>query len=301
MGAFENILRSPRVLACVAFYLRRSPIDRGRWRIKARALPAARRALPGRGRRRVTTRRGFPLAVDLDDWGGQYVYLTGEYEEPTARVIEALLAPGDTAVDVGANFGYFTVLAARAVGPEGRVIAFEPLPAMRRELEENVALNRIANCRVRAEAVSDRAGTARLFEGPAGNPGLSSLRALADSGPALEVGTVTLDGALPADESVALVKIDVEGAELKVLRGMAGLVERRRPDVVLEVTDRFLREMGDSAEALFRLTRDWGYRIYRIDWPGLVPVEVGATALPGQFNALLTAREALPDGIPVAG
>ncbi len=301
MGAIDGILERPWVLACVALYLRRSPIDRGRWRIKARALPAARRALAGRGRRRVRTRRGFPLAVDLDDWGGQYVYLTGEYEEPTARAIEALLAPGDTAVDVGANFGYFTVLAGRRVGRGGRVVAFEPLPAMRRELEANVALNQLPQCRVRSEAVSDRAGAAALFEGPAGNPGLSSLRALADAGPPLEVETVTLDEALAGDEPVALVKIDVEGAELKVLRGMAGLVERRRPDVVLEVTDRFLREMGDSAEALFRRARDWGYRIYRIDWPGLVPVEAGAEGLPDQFNALLTARESLPEGIAVAG
>ncbi len=301
MGALERVLERPWALACVAFYLRHSPIDRGRWRIKGRALPAARRVLPGRGRRRVRSRRGFPLEVDLDDWGGQFVYLTGEYEEPTARVIEALLAPGDTAVDVGANFGFFTVLAGRSVGPDGRVVAFEPLPSMRRELEVNLGLNGLANCRVRPEAVSDRAGAARLFEGPRGNPGLSSLRPLADSGAPLEVETVALDAALSAEERVALVKIDVEGAELRVLEGMAGLIGRWRPDVVLEVTDRFLREMGASAATLFERARDWGYRSYRIDWPGLFPVERGAEGLPDQFNALLTAREVLPPEVRVAG
>lgn len=122
-------------LALAAAYLRYSPLDLGKWRLFSHFLARLRAHGDTLGERRARTRYGFRFKADLGDWLGQYVYLTGHHEPATARIIAHLLGPGDTFIDVGANSGFFTLLAASRVGPTGRVYAFDPLPSMRRRLQ----------------------------------------------------------------------------------------------------------------------------------------------------------------------
>jgi FkbM family methyltransferase len=280
-------------LVPLTFYLRHFPSERGRWRIVPVALRWAQAALPDEYRR-IRTRDGFALRVRLTDWLGRYVYVTGEYEPATKEVIKALLSLGDAAVDVGANVGYFTLLASRRVGPGGRVFAFEPAPATRQDLEANVRLNDAANVVVRSEALSNKPGETTFNLGPQDHPGTSSLRSLANGSERVTVTTACLDDLLPQGVRVNLIKIDVEGAEYLALLGMRECLQRDHPDLVIEVTDKFLREMGHSAEHLCADLFALGYKMYVIRHEGLKPVRSPAEVATGQHNALFTTRQSLP-------
>jgi FkbM family methyltransferase len=282
------------VLAAVAFYLRHCRWERGRWRLLRWAVPASRRLLRGAGPRTVGTRHGFRIRVDLSDWGGQFIYVTGDYEPYTARVMAALLAPGDVAVDVGANIGFFTLLASRRVGDAGEVFAFEPAPRPRQRLVENLRLNAARNVVVGEAAVCEREGEEAFYEGPPDRQGLSSLRVLEDASRVTRVRAGRLDDLLGGVRAVSLVKIDVEGAEYRVLEGMAGRLDRDRPDLIVEITDEFLGAQGHSAGLLRDRLLGLGYAMYAIGHDGLVPVAADPGRLPAQFNALFTARPSLP-------
>ena len=126
-----------------------------------------------------------------------------------------MIAPGDCVLDIGANAGYYTLLASRSVGPMGRVFAFEPLPLNLQFLREHIRLNGLVNVTVVRKAVSDRQGTARFAAGQ------SPLMGRLSSQGEMEIETVTIDGlveggVVPGPQAL---KIDVEGAEESVLAG----------------------------------------------------------------------------------
>jgi FkbM family methyltransferase len=144
----------------------------------------------------------------------------GRFEKENQAFAWSALRRGDVFVDAGANVGFFTLLGARAVGREGRVFAFEPLPANREALEKHVVLNGLTNVVVSAAALSDRTGRGRF--GHRGAP--SCARLMADG--EYDVATTRLDEALGPEQSsrVRLIKIDVEGAEASVLVGARELL-----------------------------------------------------------------------------
>ncbi len=153
----------------------------------------------------------------------------GSFEYQKQRLMSSMLHAGDTMYDVGANVGYYTLLASHKVGPTGRVIAFEPLPANVRFVQRHLRLNRVRNVSVQEVAVSDHDGLAR-FAPHASN----AMGKLSESG-SVEVAMVSLDSVIHAEKfpDPTLVKIDVEGAELGVLRGASRLLARARPTILL--------------------------------------------------------------------
>ncbi|MGA7180848.1 MAG: FkbM family methyltransferase [Thiobacillaceae bacterium] len=273
-------------IAAASFYLRLTPIPYGRWRLIRRFLPELRENGHDLGERLVRTRYDFKFRADLGDWLGQYVYLTGVYEPPTARVIAELLEPGETFIDVGANSGFFTLLASRRVGPAGRILSFEPVPSMHKRLLENIALNDMKNVSVQTVALSNAEGTLPLFEGPEGHKGISSLRHIDNSAATIEVKTMPLDKFRDTISTVTLVKIDVEGAEQLVLEGMAKMLNKDHPYLVIEITDEYLHAFGHTAARLANFLIEFGYRMYRIGSEGLVLMNAEQAADDDQFNAL---------------
>ena len=246
------------------------------------------------GQKTVRTRYGFRMRVDLGDWLGQYIYLTGGYEPPTARLIAGLIQPGDTVIDVGANAGFFTLLAATRVKESGRVLAFEPIPAVRAALERNIKLNGVRWVSLHGVALSNVAGTLTMYEGPRNHRGLSSLRPLDQAAATHSVTVKRLDDWLPVLGRVKLIKLDVEGAEQHVVEGMAALISRDMPYIVVEVTDAYLQKMGHSAASLLRLLNQKGYLVYRIGDDGLRQIKDPSTTWDAQFNALCCAAGRLP-------
>lgn len=279
-----------------SFYLRYSPIPIGRWRLIKHYLPRLRMIGNNLGERIVRTRYGFYYKADLGDWLGQYVYLTGAYEPPTARVIAELLQTGDNFIDVGANSGFFTLLACHRVGPTGRVNSFEPVPSMRGRLQDNIALNSFRNVIVHDVAASNSENVLPLFEGPEGHKGISSLRHIDDSAATIQVRTIPLDALRNTLSDIKLVKIDVEGAEQLVLEGMSRILEEDHPYIVIEITDEYLRAFGHNAVQMSHHLVSLGYRMYAIRSEGLEPMNADRAADINQFNALF-AHAPIPESL----
>lgn len=162
---------------------------------------------------------------------------TGDLERGTRLLIQRALRPGDVFVDVGANLGIHTLAAAVAMQGRGKIIAFEPFETTRRMLEETVRINGYASItEIHQAAVSDNSGRQSLYLGKSsGHHSLYELET-ADAGsvPAVEVNTVRLDDVISIEQSVNLIKIDAEGAELAVLDS-AGDIIGANPNIALIV------------------------------------------------------------------
>ena len=204
----------------------------------------------------------FRLTVDLHDRVlGRMLYL-GEDHEPEHRALMRHLAlDGGVCVDVGANVGLHTVLLSRLVGPAGRVFAFEPDPHNFRLLEANLRLNDARNVTARQCAIGDTDGVCRLARNPR-NYADCRVTSELPAWSSHEVPMTTLDAALPELPVGALrfVKMDVQGSECRVLRGMRATLARH-PDLVMtvEVFPDGLRGAGASARELIALLADLGF------------------------------------------
>jgi FkbM family methyltransferase len=167
---------------------------------------------------------------------GCHVMLDGFWEMWLTQFLAAHVKPGMTVVDVGANFGYYTLLFADAVGGSGRVIAVEPNPDAAALLQETVLLNGYASrTRIVPHALSNVSGTARLYA-PDGEPKNASIVEHPDlpGGRTYDVSTVALDKIALEHPRIDLVKIDAEGSEVAIIAGMQQLITRDRPMIVLE-------------------------------------------------------------------
>jgi FkbM family methyltransferase len=249
---------------------------------------------PFMGRAIISTHYGFKMELQLHDWVDQHIWASGNYEDSTALTIETLLNRGDVCIDLGAHIGFFTLLMAQCVGSEGAVWAFEPSPQVRTRLLRNLALNRVNNVTVREEAVAEVEGKRIFCRGPDDHSSLGSLRSLKLSKGSFEVRTCRLSSCLPGSLWPRLIKMDIEGAEYLALQGMSELLRDQHPDIILEISNHFLTEMGSSSVEIYSFMRQFGYHMYRIDWDGLIAYQRWDSSLPTQFNALFTMREFLP-------
>lgn len=168
------------------------------------------------------------------------VYQDGTAEMPVQRALMDVLRPGAVAYDIGANVGFFSLIAARAVGSSGRVYSFEPVPENARLIRRNASLNTFDHIQVVEGAVAEESGTITLTlaEHPGGATlAREELQPPPDAKGEITVRAVCLDeeveaGRLPAPD---VIKIDVEGAELVVLDSMSSILRTRRPILICEV------------------------------------------------------------------
>jgi FkbM family methyltransferase len=194
-------------------------------------------------------------------------YETGANELPVQEVVASCLGPGAVFVDVGANVGFFSVIAARLVGSAGTVVAFEPVPKNAALIRRNAARNGFRQVTVVEKAVADREGSGRLvLAAYAGGSALDFVAPPPDACGRLDVDLVTLDGWLAERPGLRpdLVRIDVEGAELAVLQGMADTLSRLRPDVIVEVDDAQAGLAEDKVVACASFLEDHGYDVRRL-------------------------------------
>jgi FkbM family methyltransferase len=267
----------------------RTRVQEARWRPQAVDV--------GDGRALVVARDGAPLVIDLHDVNLlAFTYARGVYDAPFHLLLSRLLSGSDVYVDVGANIGQFVVSAARRLSAYGRVFAYEPQPRAVRTLRLNDYLRRNAGLHqseviVREVAVSDSAGEVTLRI-PHDHAGRASAVAgtLADVDPALittaGVPCVTLDDDLADLSHLRLVKIDVEGHEPAVLRGMDGLVRSGRVDFVdVECVRGHLGRGLDDLGGMLASWQALGGRLQRLaDDGGLVPLDGSAHAVVRQAD-----------------
>jgi FkbM family methyltransferase len=191
-----------------------------------------------------------------------YKFKANEYFEQI--LLSRVVKPGMTAVDVGANLGYFTLTLARQVGPGGAVYAFEPEAANVELLRNTIAANNCEQVRLEAAAVSESDGICRLYLCEE-NAGDNRIFDSGDGRPFREVKTVALDSFLP-DTSVDLVKMDIQGAEARALRGMKKLLTRSRDVVVMsEFSPSLIRRSGSDPAGYLDDLQALGFDLYFIN------------------------------------
>jgi len=203
--------------------------------------------------------------VDLADWMGRQHFYCGTFNLPNRLLINAALKRGDTYIDIGANQGVLTLQASRIVGPEGRVVAFEPNPEAFRIMKAHLVLNRRTNCELHNMGLSDEEGKLTLSLGEE-HSGTATFRSLDRAVHKIPVPVRRGDSLLRPEElrGRVLVKIDTEGFEHRVVRGLGPLLDRVDTVFTIEVTDSWLRELGSSSGALFDDFLERGYRAYRL-------------------------------------
>lgn len=223
------------------------------------------------------TPEGIAIRLDLEDYVQRGIFYDS-WEAPETAFVRAILRPGDIAVDVGANVGIFTLIAAHAVGAGGQVHAFEPVPANFERLAENVSRNALSNVVLNQVAAGAAAGETRLGLEPGtdltSGKAMSGFFTVGSPLRAVTVPVVSLDGytgdRLPGRQ-IRFIKIDVEGFEPEVLRGMRTLLSTHRVDVVmLEVSVYALSRVGARIADVVDQLLEPGYRLYRVDLPGIL-------------------------------
>jgi FkbM family methyltransferase len=207
--------------------------------------------------------KGFTMKLDLQDPEQLKVYFYGHYHERyEADLVARLLEDDDVFWDIGANVGYFTLVAATALAQRGQIIAFEPGNNAFSRLTENISLNPYGNIKTYPVAVSNRNGeavlhvlgdiadsSASLFQVSGGQAGHEVCR------------TVALDHFLKSENlrPPTLIKLDAEGAELAVLQGAQGLISQSTPMFLMEMEEKNLQAAGASKAAVRQFLEGYGY------------------------------------------
>lgn len=193
----------------------------------------------------------------------------GTYEAPVQQALIDNVGPGGVVYDIGANVGFFTMLAARWVGPTGRVYAFEPVARNADAIKRSTRLNGFDAVEVFEKAVGATSGMAELnLAQHIGGAMLASVGAPPDQRGSVAVETVALDDfiATLGLRPPSLVKVDVEGAELDVLRGMAATLNAHGPVLIAEIDDATEAGLEQKTRELSALLTGLGYEL-----SGLIP------------------------------
>lgn len=218
--------------------------------------------------RPITILSGPARGMRINLHGSAVAFATGMAERPLQSALQRELRPGATFFDIGANVGFVTLIAARLVGPSGRVVAFEPVPANVAAIRENLAMNGIDWVEVRETAVARSGGRASLIVSDVSAfSRLASVNVPTGARESIEVAVSSIDELLAAGEVPVpdVVKIDVEGAELEVIEGMRSTLGEHHPVLLCEVHD-------CNAEYVELMT-GLGYETVNLDAD--VPVEQG--------------------------
>jgi FkbM family methyltransferase len=218
----------------------------------------------------VTVADGSRMLVRTDDLVGRVLAISGVWESNVTAAFTRALAPGNVCLDIGAHIGYYTLLAARLVGPQGHVYAFEPSPANYGSLRANVDLNGLRNVTTAELAVGEQERRAVLYEGPPHNTGLTTLSPVLAAKSAtppretiVDVGPIT--SVVPPEDlaRVGVIKIDVEWHEIEVLRSLAPVFELDHGlSVLVEFTPH--RDAPDAASQLAAVCEAHGFTMYRV-------------------------------------
>jgi FkbM family methyltransferase len=229
---------------------------------------------------------GRRMYVDTRDEGVTRLLIErGVIEPSVTRLVKRLVGPGMTAVDVGANLGYYTLLFAERVGPTGHVYAFEPVPYNVELLARSVRANGYTNVTTVPKALSNTSGQVTLHLNAAnfGNHTIvSGINELSDG--AVVADTMSLDEYFGPSQPIDFMKIDVEGAEGLVARGADRLLAETDARIVMEFWPFGERRLGTDPEALLDALADFGFRIRLIPDTSDKLVEVSTADILERFE-----------------
>ncbi len=221
-----------------------------------------------KGKLVVDTIYDFKLNVDpVTDKGlERSIYYNGTYEKGTLYIIGKILQKGDVFVDVGANIGLMSIFASRKVGQQGEVIAFEPNPETKKILESNIALNKIENIKIEGFALSNETKKGRIYDRWDVNRGSASLIEPAKPTGFYDIEEIKFANYFDNSQQIKLVKIDVEGYELNVLKGARQyiLASKYPPSLIVEFSSNRINTFGEDTFPLFFFLKELNiYRFFK--------------------------------------
>lgn len=215
---------------------------------------------------RATLTNGYQAWVVLPDLVANWAYLRGDFELEVTDFIDTVAAPGMLALDIGAQFGLKSAFLHEAVGKDGKVIAFEPIPSTYKVLKRNSD-----NWGMEAYqlALSQRSGMSDMHDFGPRNAGQNTLKTPhytheLKAGKVVSVQTTTVDRFVQEhDLKTDLWKIDVENAEYDVLLGGKNTISTQKPEIIMEIGDAG-RAPGEQTKDLLDLLSQYGYQFYEI-------------------------------------
>ena len=223
-------------------------------------LPSAEKA----GKHVLKTIHGVKLQIDpsVDKGVELSLFETGTYEKGTIQLLGKFLKPGSTFLDIGANIGLMSSIASKYVGEHGKVLAVEANPKTVELLQHNLALNDCKNVEIFSLALGKEPGKATLYENWNVNRGGASLLAQEES-EGIEVPVDTIDDLFKNDR-IDVLKIDVEGFELEVLKGGIDVLKKQQPVLIIEVSEQRENIAGVSPKEIADFVRTLGnYKLYK--------------------------------------
>lgn len=227
--------------------------------------------------RRTTYDYDILIETSLDDWIQKQIYFFGRYEieKFETRFWKDFIKPGMVVFDVGANIGYYSLMAGKRVQVHGMVYSFEPVQETFMHLNRNIQMNSFSNIRSFKLALSDTEGYSDIYTANRENTGTAGFsNHIHFSGQKETVETITGDLFIDKQkiEKLDMIKIDVEGTEMKVLKGLAHSIKKHKPLILAEI-NRILLERNDAnPEEIFSFFSAMNYRSNEIDKFGnLVP------------------------------
>ncbi len=251
---------------------------------------------PSPGCQPLRTSWGVTMLADPTKTIGRSISTTGIYDIAVSEALARLIEPGDTAVDAGANVGYMTLLAAVVAGPKGRVLSFEPHPDLFAIVQKNVAAARqqcaMAQTELHNVALGSEEGTAELvipseFDANDGVARIGTANAPGEK--TIVVALKRLDNLL-VGQSVRVMKLDVEGFEIHVLRGATDLLKAGRiRHIVFE-------DHAVEGSEVVRFLQGFGYRVFSLGWSmngiAIAAVETGSLATAYEAPSFLATLDA---------
>lgn len=215
-----------------------------------------------------TTKFGFRLRCNSEDLIQARIIYFGEWEPNLTSFLRRRLKNDDVFIDIGANIGYYSILAAQLVGPLGAVLAIEASPSIYRRLLDNVDLNQAANVRAVNVAVADSEGVVMIYGGDSSNIGATTTLAARGYRPEREVRCARLIDIANITElkRARVIKIDVEGAEAPILEDLIRNIGKLHPDVeiVVEISSDGATAIGRTWQSLFDEFAVLGFHAYEL-------------------------------------
>lgn len=219
------------------------------------------------------TRRGLRWELNPSDFVQSEFFWTGSNDTWDTYHVLRLLKHGSVIFDIGANFGYYSIVACAELHGRCQVYAFEPNAPSFARLTKNIELNGFGRQIKAAQmALSDRVGTGWIVDHP-GNTGDARVSA---TGGDREISLASLDSfcGSHAVERIDFVKIDVQGYEEKVLLGGKNKLTQLRPAILIELDPPILRAQGSSENRIVEILLSYGYRLYIASRKRLVPFQL---------------------------
>ncbi|HCN04581.1 MAG TPA: hypothetical protein DIS79_03090 [Bacteroidetes bacterium] len=224
-------------------------------------------------------RHGFKMYLDISEYLQSYMYMFGAYELPTVKLIRNTFQGESSFLDIGAQMGYITLEAAVA-NKRGHVFAFEPEPANFTRLIDNISINSINSIRTYNTALGATTGDLDLYLAEANSGAHSAFQSNANvSEKKVRVPMRTLDSIVEQDsiKDISMIKLDVEGYELEVLRGATQVLRQHKPMLIVELNDEIQQAAGSSSSGVKQLLGSFGYQPHYILEDGRIGDIVGAT------------------------